>query len=141
MKTSLSPLGSALEEKFGRNVAARLTAGNAELDHDIGERLRVARAQAVARRKMAPQMRPATVVHASGGTVSLGGGWWPRIGAVVPLVALVVGLFAISVVQDDNKASELADVDTALLTDDLPPSAYTDPGFAQFLRSEAEKKP
>lgn len=141
MKTSLSYPGSALEEKFGRSVAARLTAGNASLEHDIGERLRVARAQAVARRKLAPEMRPAEVAHVSGGAISLGGGWWPRIGAMVPLVALVAGLIAISVVQDDNKASELADVDTALLTDDLPPAAYTDPGFAQFLRSEADKKP
>jgi hypothetical protein len=29
-------------------------------------------------------------------------------------------------------------VDAALLTDDLPPSAYADPGFAQFLKSGGE---
>jgi hypothetical protein len=55
---------------------------------------------------------------------------------VVPLIALVAGLITISVMQDEDRASELAEVDAALLTDDLPPAAYTDPGFAQFLKSD-----
>ena len=39
--------------------------------------------------------------------------------------------------QVDNRANELAaEVDAALLTDDLPPAAYTDPGFAQFLKTK-----
>jgi hypothetical protein len=33
------------------------------------------------------------------------------------------------------RASEIAAVDAELLTDELPPAAYTDPGFLQFLRS------
>lgn len=143
MNTSLSPNDAALEDKFGRSVAARLSAGNNELPHDIGERLRVARAQAMARRKLAPEMRVAHTTHVSGGAAALGGGggwWWTRIGAALPLVALVGGLIAINVVQAENRASELADVDSALLTDDLPPAAYTDPGFAQFLKAEAAGK-
>jgi len=35
--------------------------------------------------------------------------------------------------QNDLRARELADVDQALLLDDLPPDAYTDPGFLKFL--------
>ena len=58
----------------------------------------------------------------------------------MPLVALVAGLMAISVIQDERRTDELAEVDSALLTDDLPPAAYTDPGFAQFLKtSDAER--
>jgi hypothetical protein len=34
-------------------------------------------------------------------------------------------------------AQELAEVDTAILTDELPPNAYTDAGFAQFLKASA----
>jgi len=49
-------------------------------------------------------------------------------------VALVVGLVTIKHLQDERRALELADIDTALLTDDLPPSAYTDPGFMRFLK-------
>ena len=29
-----------------------------------------------------------------------------------------------------------ADIDTAILTDELPPDAYADPGFEEFLRSD-----
>jgi len=42
---------------------------------------------------------------------------------------------AISVIQEERRTDELAEVDSALLTDDLPPAAYTDPGFAQFLKT------
>ena len=42
---------------------------------------------------------------------------------------------AIELIQDDFWADEVASVDAELLTDELPPSAYTDPGFAQYLRS------
>ena len=103
--------------------------------HDIAERLRVARAQALANRRQ--PARPATVVvDAGGNAAALGSVWWMRFGTIAPLVALVVGLVGISVWQDDQRFKELAEVDAALLTDDLPPAAYTDPGFAQFLKTE-----
>ncbi len=34
--------------------------------------------------------------------------------------------------------NEVAEVDAALLTDDLPPSAYADPGFLQYLKTTAQ---
>jgi hypothetical protein len=76
-------------------------------------------------------------VVSRGGAASLGLGarWWTRIGSVIPLVGLVAGLVAISVMQEDSRTNELAAIDSALLTDDLPPAAYTDPGFAQFLKT------
>jgi Protein of unknown function (DUF3619) len=137
MNTKLSPSSTAPEDQFGRRVAARLSAGNLELSHDVGERLKAARMQALTRRKLAPQLRAAQLVVSNGNTLTFGARWWTRIGAVVPLVALVGGLVAISVLQDDNRANELAEVDSALLIDDLPPAAYTDPGFAQFLKTSA----
>jgi len=137
MNATLSKNSSALEEQFARRVTARLSAGTAELPHDIGERLRVARQQAIAGRKLAPALRPAAVIVSPGGTATIGGAWWMRVGAVVPLVALVVGLITISIVQDENRVNAMAEVDAALLTDDLPPAAFTDPGFAQFLKTDA----
>ena len=47
----------------------------------------------------------------------------------------MAGLVAINIIQDDDRTSELAEVDAALLTDDLPPDAYADPGFVQFLKT------
>lgn len=141
MNTSLPSSGQTPEAQFGRRVAARLSAGTDALPHDIGERLRVARSQALARRKLPPRAAPVVVVASGGGTAAFGSIWWTRLGAVVPLVALVAGLISISVWQDDQRTSELAELDSALLTDALPPAAYTDPGFAQFLKSDNTAQP
>lgn len=125
----------AMDERYARRLTARLSAGTSELPHDIVERLRVARTQAVARRRHST--RQATSQGKGTASPGLGRVWWSRLGALVPLVALVAGLLAISIVQDDDRLSELADVDSALLADDLPPTAYADPGFAQFLKRDA----
>jgi len=129
-------------DRFGRQVAARLSAGIAELPYNISERLRAARVQAVVSRKPAVLVG-ASSVSASGGTATLtfgdeGVSLWNRIASALPLIALAAGLILIHAVQNDWRASEVAEVDAALLTDDLPPSAYADPGFAQFLRSSRE---
>jgi hypothetical protein len=34
----------------------------------------------------------------------------------------------------NQRARELAEIDVAILVDDLPPDAYADPGFSQFLK-------
>ncbi|OUM02804.1 DUF3619 family protein [Variovorax sp. JS1663] len=136
MNTTLSTTSAAIEERFARRVAVRLSAGTQDLPHDIGERLRAAREQALARRKVVRLLQTTPAVVQNGGTAALGAGWWTRIGSVIPLIALVAGLLVITTLQEDNRANELAEVDAALLTDDLPPAAYTDPGFAQFLKAE-----
>jgi len=127
-----------MQDRFGRQVAARLSAGTAELPYNITERLRAARVQAIAVRKPA-SLRFAAAVSGSGSAATLtfgeGPSLWRRIASAIPLVVLAAGLIVINGVQNDQRASEVAEVDAALLTDDLPPSAYADPGFAQFLKT------
>ena len=48
----------------------------------------------------------------------------------------VAGLMFINAEQNDDRARELAEVDVALLTDELPPAAFADPGFLQFLKTD-----
>ena len=128
-----------LQDRFGVKTAAYLSAASSSLPYDISERLRAARAQAVSKRKIAKTQTAGGVVN-SGGSAALtwgsddGLGWGGRIGSVMPLIALVVGLLAINSIQNDNRAQELAEVDSALLTDELPPAAFSDPGFVQFLK-------
>jgi len=126
------------QDRYALRVAARLTEGSQDLPYEISERLRAARMQALARRKLT-QARAASELALSGGgaTLTLGDeglNLWSRLGALLPLIALAAGLVAISLVQDDDRAREMAEVDAALLTDDLPPAAYTDPGFLQFVK-------
>ncbi len=138
MNNSPSSIAADREAQFGRRIAGRLTTGTQEMSHEVGERLRVARMQAVARRRLNADAR--STVVASSGVALLGASWWTRLGAIVPLIALVAGLITVSAMQEDSRTSELAEVDSALLADDLPPAAYTDPGFAQFLKNEASSK-
>ena len=131
-----------LQERFALKAASYLSASAADLPYEISERLRAARVQALAKRKAGKTQAAGGAVNAGGGSAALlwgnsgdGLGWWGRIGSFVPLIALVVGMLTINVVQNDNRAQELAEVDAALLIDDLPPAAFTDPGFLQFLKT------
>ena len=129
-------------DAFGQKVAARLTAGQADIHHDISERLRVARQMAVAKRKRVAMSKTAGAVY-GGGTASLsfddeGISWWNRFASFLPLLILVAGLIAIADIQTTQQAQFAAELDADILTDTLPASAYVDPGFAQFLKMNAE---
>jgi hypothetical protein len=132
-----------VEDHLARAITGRLSDATRDLPHSVTERLRAARVQAVAKRKFEPQWTaPVSTVLAGPANIRLGnldGGWWNRFTSLVALVALVAGLVVIADLQDDIRANELAEIDAELLTDDLPPSAYTDPGFAQYLRSGPER--
>jgi hypothetical protein len=130
------------QDEFGLRIAARLNSASLDLPHDITERLRAARTRAVAAR-LKPQTRLQTntgVIHQNGAALLHFGGdeglnIWSRLASFLPLIALVVGLALIQNILDDDRANELAEVDSAMLIDDLPPAAYADPGFLQFLKN------
>ena len=130
------------QDEFGLRIAARLNSASLDLPHDISERLRAARTRAVAAR-LKPQTRLQTntaVIHQTGAALLNFGGdeglnIWSRLASLLPLIALVAGLAIIQNFMDDDRANELAEVDSALLIDDLPPAAYADPGFLQFLKN------
>ncbi len=129
-----------LQDRYGLKTASYLSAGTANLPYDIAERLRAARAQAVSARKLArSHAATASTVQGAGSVLSWGAddgfSFWNRIGSVLPLIALVAGLLTINTLQTDSFVQELAEVDSALLTDDLPPDAFSDPGFVQFLKA------
>ena len=132
----------ALEARVAHRIVATLAA--TELPADITERLRFARESAVSRRKqLATGLAPATV-QASGAALLLGprsktgGGWWWQLASFLPLLLLLAGLFLIQQWHADRQIHDAAEIDTALLTDDLPPAAYADPGFVEFLKSPGE---
>lgn len=133
-----------LQDEFGERIAARLSEGARAVPHDISERLRMLRQQAVARRRVVNvRARTASTIFGQGSTATAsfgqdGPGFWGRIAAALPLAALAAGLFTIYTVQNDNRVHELAEVDSALLADDLPPSAYADPGFLQFMKNSSD---
>ena len=63
------------------------------------------------------------------------GAWWPRAASVLPLLVLVAGFLMIEQWSVREQVLAAAEIDSRLLADDLPPAAYSDPGFAEYLRS------
>mgnify|MGYP003347091960 CR=1 FL=1 len=47
----------------------------------------------------------------------------------------VFGLIGIAQWQNESRINDIAEVDAALLTDDVPPDAYADSGFMAFLKN------
>lgn len=162
----------ALEARFALRLSARLDQGAQSIPHDISERLRVAREQAMRAAReartavaLAPVAMPTPVMvgvrvaglsgAGAGGATGSANGWsesrhardtqhgrrlddsptswgW-RLASALPILALLAGLWGIQRYFHHEQVQAATEVDMALLTDDLPPAAYSDPGFAEFL--------
>jgi hypothetical protein len=61
--------------------------------------------------------------------------WWRVAVTAVPLLVLAVGVVVVDTVHEEQSAAELAEVDSALLTDDVPLVAYADRGFGVYLKN------
>jgi hypothetical protein len=132
----------ALQARFALRVTAGLTERSLDLGADISERLRFAREKALERARATRTAEATSVLGVTrGGAAVLGStdsGWWIRIASALPVFALVAGLVLIQRWQDNAQISVAAEVDAALLSDDLPPKAYSDAGFAEFLKMPSE---
>ncbi|GAB4400869.1 MAG: hypothetical protein OHK0048_16540 [Rhodoferax sp.] len=128
-------------DDVGRALARRLDA--VELRPDLAQRLRAAREQAVDLRRTAwalSQYRQLAAAGAYGSSQDVDSqhiGLW----AAMLLLVLMLGLGFLQDLQSDRVAGELAVVDHVLLTDDLPPQAYLDPGFRAFLKLSFPDEP
>lgn len=129
----------AAESRFARRIAVCLNESAEDLPHDVAARLRFARDKALqaAHRSRSADSTHGLGVSASGASILglSGSPWWLRVASVLPLVALVGGLVLIQEQQLSAQISVAAEVDEALLGDDLPINAYRDPGFSEFLRT------
>lgn len=133
-------VASSLEDRLATRLASGLSIRSQQLPHDINERLRFAREQAVNRaRQIRLAPAPSTVIAgvSAQGTAVFGAhrSWWQQGASVLPLVFLVCGLVAIDSWSVQEQVRTAADIDSMLLSDALPPTAYSDPGFGEFLRT------
>lgn len=136
---NLSAAGNdALESRFALRVAACLSErAQEDVGPDVSERLRISRERALecARQARVAQAAQAKSGLTAAGAAILGGGWWPKLGVALPLLVLLAGLLLIQQSHLDEQISAAAEIDAALLTDDVPPDAYSDPGFVEFLKT------
>lgn len=134
------PAAEGLQGQVALRLTSHLSRGAEELPHDVSERLRFARERAIAaarqHRATVAAAAAAPLVVASGRSAALGSPTpvWLRMASVLPLMLLLVGLVFIEHHHDTEQIHAAAEIDSALLADELPPGAYGDPGFVEFLR-------
>jgi hypothetical protein len=130
------------ENEFGYRIRQVLNEGAERLDYKTSYRLEQARQKAVAahRAQTAPAWRP-ILVPAGGPSIGDDGRatWAQRLGLAVPLLALLIGFIGIYQWQHDERISQLADIDFAVLLDDAPIGAYADKGFGALLQTSTDE--
>jgi hypothetical protein len=134
------------ETEFALKVRRALDENINSLPAASLDRLAAARRTAIARKKpqsaavSAPVFAPA--LAGAGMAPSFGApgsepagkrGRFSRLALAWPVLALVIGLAGIAYWEDQQRTAELADIDAAMLSDNLPLGAYLDHGFNAYL--------
>lgn len=99
-------------------------------------RLAGARARALARKKADAPVRARQRAAGFSFSTLLAGGGAARLAVAVPLVAMVVGLAGVYQHEQQQHIAAVAELDAAVLSDELPLTAYLDDGFNAYLASQ-----
>jgi hypothetical protein len=117
-----------------------------DLPASTTDRLAAARKAAMARKKAHVPARQAQRAAQPGFAGSIGQFFGSsfnfsamgRAGAIIPLLALVAGLAGVYQYEEERRIAELAELDAAVLSDELPLTAYLDHGFNQYLEQRGQ---
>jgi hypothetical protein len=130
------------ELNFAYKIRHALNENLDKLPESTTERLSSARKIALLRKKKESPLR-VLVSHRmfaapSGGSSSEPLSWLARMGMAVPLVVLALGLTSIYEFEKQRHIDDTAEIDAAVLTDELPLSAYLDDGFNAYLAKRGD---
>jgi hypothetical protein len=118
------------ERDFGYKIKQQLDR-TLDLDPTTMNRLKVAREQALTRQRMAEPAFALAWVDAIVGRLS---GNPASTGVVLAGAALILGLLGVQYWQQQPSVEEIEEIDSAILTGDLPINAYLDKSFDTWLK-------
>jgi hypothetical protein len=120
------------EQQFGKRL--RQILNGAPLPAQVERRLQAAREAALARQRM--ERSPA---FAWADNVLGRFGSWPAVAlyTILSLAVLAAGAAGVYTWQQNQRIAELEEIDSQLLTDDLPIDAYLDRGFQNWLKKRS----
>ena len=104
------------------------------------ERLAAARALALSRKKADAPAGAGKGRRFFDVGFHLSGAGLGRLGVAIPLLALVFGLGGLYQYDQQQRIAELAELDAAVLADELPLTAYLDHGFNAYLESQQRQQ-
>lgn len=127
---------------FAYKVRRALNESAENLPESTLDRLSNARKIALARKK---QENPSAVFISKGILAGNSGlsfkgpnSWFGKLGVILPMLVLMLGLFSIYEYEQQQRINDLAEIDAAVLVDELPPDAYLDTGFSAYLDKAEE---
>lgn len=125
------------QERYAYRVRQALNHGLKDIPPATTRRLEAARHLALSRQKQAvPQMALAGV----GSTSLRFGSHIPYLKQILAIAALLLGMWIAFYWHSVQYVSALEEVDSALLTDDLPPDAFLDNDFFEWLLDDSSEE-
>lgn len=126
------------EERYAYRVRQALNHGIKDIPQSASRRLEAARHLALSK-----QRQPASeLVVAGSGTLSLfkPGQHAPYLKQFLAILALLLGMWISFYWHSQEYVGQLEEVDSALLTDDLPPEAFLDNDFFEWLLDDSPEE-
>lgn len=127
------------EIDFAYKVRRAMTESSEKLPEATLERLAAARQLALSRKKEAEP----SLALAFGGVLAGSNGisfsqktWFNKSWFALALLVLLAGLYGLYEYEQEQQINDLAEIDAAVLVDELPPDAYLDSGFNAYLNKE-----
>lgn len=125
------------EERYANRIRQALNHGLKDIPPSASRRLEAARHLALAKQKQAkPQLSLAGV----GSHTFDFGGTHRYLKQILSVVALLLGMWLSFYWHSIQYVTELQDVDSALLADDLPPEAFLDNDFFEWLKDDSSEE-
>ncbi|MEB0135653.1 DUF3619 family protein [Actimicrobium sp. CCC2.4] len=130
------------ELNFAYKVRHALNENLDNLPMATTDRLAAARKKALAVKRQDSPLKVLAARHVlagpAAGFFSTTPSWFNRVGLIIPLLALVAGLSGMYQFEKQQRISDTADIDAAVLSDELPLSAYLDYGFSAYLARQTD---
>lgn len=130
------------ELNFAYKVRHALNESADNLPQTAAERLASARKVALSRKKKDSALRvlvsPQRLAGEAGGFLNARFSWLARMGLILPLIVVAAGVAGIYQYEQQRHIDETAEIDAAVLADELPLSAYVDHGFNAYLAKRGE---
>jgi hypothetical protein len=125
------------EERYGYRVRQLLNHGLNDIPPTASRRLEAARHLALSKQKQ--PVHQAVLAHAGNWSISSPSNI-PYLKQILAITALLLGMWISFYLDSMNYVSALEEVDSALLADDLPPEAFMDNDFFEWLKDDTTEE-
>ncbi|WP_310491991.1 DUF3619 family protein [Dechloromonas sp.] len=125
------------EERYAHRIRQTLNLGLNDIPPAASRRLEAARHLALARQK---QAEPQLVTTGAGILSFRTSPYIPYIKQILAVAALLLGMWISFYWHSVQYVTELEAVDSALLSDDLPPDAFLDNDFFEWLKDDSSEE-